>query len=352
MQESSLLPKSFARLGDSSMMRFLRHIGLGVALLGLGVTLLAQLASAALAENFPAKAISIVVPLAAGTGMDTIVRSYGDKLSQAFGKPVVVDNQPGASTMLAAANVARAAPDGYTLVVATVGAMAVNPGLYKKINYDPVNGFVPIAFYAKSPSVLLVNPKLPVETAADLFALAKKSSPPLDYNSPGIGSPHHLTMELLKQQLGLEFVHITYRSSTQALTDIVAGHVSVGFGEVGASLPLVQAGQLRALAVSTATRLPLMPDTPTIAEALNLPGFETVSWHILFAPKGTPVEVVDRLHQAMKTVMSSPEMKKQIADLGLLPLDTPSVTDIQSYIKSEQEKWSSLVKKLRLEGSL
>jgi tripartite-type tricarboxylate transporter receptor subunit TctC len=303
------------------------------------------------AQAFPTRQVTIVVPLAAGTGMDTIARSYGDALQKALGKPVVVENQTGASTMLATTNVRNSKPDGHTLLVATGGAMAINPVLYKKVNYDPANDFVPIALYAKSPSVLLVHPSVPAKSLRELVEYAKVSNPTLEYSSPGIGSPHHLTMELLKKHFEMDLVHVPYRSSTQAMIDMIAGHVKIGFGEVAASLPLVQAGQLRALVVSTSQRLPSMPDTPTIAEAADLPGFETVSWHMMFAPGGTPAAIIELLHNEMLRITSSPLLQGQIADLGLVPVVTPPVADLRNYLASEQKKWGDVVRALGLARS-
>jgi tripartite-type tricarboxylate transporter receptor subunit TctC len=303
------------------------------------------------AQPYPAKPINIVVPLAAGSGMDSIARLYGDQLSQALGKPVLIDNRPGAATMLGTAAVATAPPDGYTLLVATSSAMAINPVLYKKINYDPDKDFVPISFYVKSPFILVVDPALPVRSVPELIAYAKASATPLTYSSPGAGVAQHLSVEFMKQRFGLNMTHVPYRNTPQSITDIAAGHVNLGFAEAGASLPLIQEGKLRALAVSASARLAVVPDVPPFSEAAGAPDFEAVSWHILFAPAATPKDIVDKLHQQMKQIMAAPEMRKLVADLGLIPYDTPSVDGIRTYIKSEQEKWGALVRKLGLEGS-
>jgi tripartite-type tricarboxylate transporter receptor subunit TctC len=301
--------------------------------------------------GLPHKTITIVVPLAAGTGMDSIARLYGEQLAQAFGKPVVVDNRPGAAMMLGTAAVTAAPPDGHTLVVATTSAMAINPVVYKKINYDPNKDFVPAAFYVKSPFVLVVNPALPIHSVPELIKYAKESATPLTYSSPGAGVAQHLSAEFMKQRFGIEMTHVPYRSTPQSITDIVAGHVHLAFAEAGASLPLIRDGKLRALAVSSATRLDVLPDVPPFAEASGAKDFEAVSWHMLLAPSATPKEVVDKLHVEMKRITGAPDLRKRIAALGLIPFDAPSVVDTQSYIKSEQEKWGSLVRKLGLEGS-
>ncbi len=303
------------------------------------------------AQDYPTKAITIVVPLAAGSGMDTLVRLYAEKLQESLGKPVVVENKPGAALMLAAAAVATAPPDGYTLLVSTSSAMAINPVLYKKINYDHIKDFVPISFYVKSPFILVVNPDLPVKTVPDLIKLAKERPAPLNFSSPGAGVAQHLSIEYMKQRFNVQMTHVPYRSTPQSISDIVAGHVQLGFAEAGASLPLIREGKLRALAVSSSTRIPTLPDVAPFAEAANSPGFEAVSWHMLYAPAATPKPIVDRLHREMAKIMSAPEMKQKASVIGLLPLDPPSIAETQKYLADEREKWGSLVKKLGLEGT-
>jgi tripartite-type tricarboxylate transporter receptor subunit TctC len=283
--------------------------------------------------------------------MDTLARIYAEPLGQALGKPVVIENKPGAALMLGTAAVASAAPDGHTIGISTATPMAAYQVLYKKINYDPTKDFTPIYFYVKSPFVLVVDPKLPINSVPELIKYAKENATPLNYSSAGLGSSQHLSMEFMAQTFGLKMTHVPYRVSTQGITDIAAGHVNLGFAEAGASLPLIREGKLRALAVSSATRLPTLPDVLPLAEAAGAPGFEAVSWHILLAPAATPKDIVDRLHLEMRKIMSTPEMTKRAADIGLLPLESPSVDGIKSYIRSEQDKWGTLVKKLGLEST-
>ena len=304
----------------------------------------------ALAQDYPTKPITIVVPLAAGSGMDMLVRLYADKLQASLGKPVVVENKPGAALMLAAAQVAAAPPDGYTLVVSTSSAMAINPVLYKKINYK-LTDFVPVSFYVKSPFILVVNPDLPVKSVPDLIKHAKETDKPLSYSSPGAGVAQHLSMEYLKQRFNVNMAHVPYRSTPQSITDIVAGHVQLGCAEAGASLPLIREGKLRALAVSSSTPIPSLPEVPPFAKAASAPDFEAVSWHMLFAPAATPKPVLERLNAEMKKIMSDPEMQKRASQIGLLPIDPPSVAETEKYLVSEREKWGSLVKQLGLEGT-
>jgi putative tricarboxylic transport membrane protein len=303
------------------------------------------------AQSYPARPVTIIVPLAAGTGMDTLARLYSEQLAQALGKPVVIENKPGAGLMLGTAAIAAAPPDGHTLGISTATPMAVNQVLYKKMTYDQDKDFAPVYFYVKSPFVLVVNPALPIESVPELIKHAKDSATPMSYSTPGAGTSQHLSMEFMAQRFGLKMTHVPYRSSPQSIADIAAGHVDLGFAEAGASLPLIREGKLRALAASSSVRLPTLLEVPPFGEAAGAPDFEAVSWHILLAPAATPKEIVERLHQEMRRIMSAPEMKKRALDIGLLPLDSPSTDGIRAYIKSEQEKWGSLVRKLALDGS-
>jgi tripartite-type tricarboxylate transporter receptor subunit TctC len=304
------------------------------------------------AQDYPTRPVTIVVPLAAGSGMDALVRLYAEKLQVALGKPVVVDNRPGAALMLAAAAVATAPADGYTLLVSTSSAMAINPVLYKKVNYDHVKDFVPISFYVKSPFILVVNPDLPAKSVPELIKHIKDSKNPLSYSSPGAGVAQHLSIEYMKKRFDLDITHVPYKNTPQSIQDIAAGHVQLGFAEAGASLPLIRDGKLRALAVSATTRIPSLPDVPPFAEAAGAPDFEAVSWHILFAPSATPKPIIERLHAEMKKIMADSEMIKLTEKIGLLPVDSPNIDGIQKYLASEREKWGSLVKQLGLDGSM
>jgi tripartite-type tricarboxylate transporter receptor subunit TctC len=303
------------------------------------------------AQDYPSRNITIVVPLGAGTGMDVLVRFYADRLQAAFGKAVIVENKPGAATMLAASQVASAPPDGHTLVVLTSSALAINQALYKQINYNPEADFTPISLYVKSPLILVVNPNIPAKDVKEFIAHAKAAKPPLDYASVGAGGFQHIAMEFAKQRFGFEANHVPYRATGQSITDLIAGHVTTGFVEAGASVPAIKEGKLRALAVSSTTRLPLLPEVAPFSEVSGAPDFEAVSWHVLMVPSKTPKEIVDKLHAEMQKIMSDPEMKKRAADIGLIPFDSPSVAGINDYMKSERVKWGTLVEKIGLKGS-
>ena len=262
---------------------------------------------------------------------------------------MVVENKPGAALMLAASAVATAAPDGHTLLVSTSSVIAINPVLYKKVNYDAQKDFAPISFYVKSPFILVVNPEVPVKTVPELIQYAKDK--PVTFASTGIGTGLHLAGEHMKQRFGLNMTHVPSRATGQSLADIVAGHVTMSFAEVGATLPLIREGKLRVLAVSAATRIPSLPDVPTFAEAAGIPDFEVVSWHMLFAPSATPKQVLARLNTEMNKIMAAPDMQEKIKAIGLLPVGTPSLDDIQNFIGSERERWGGLIRKLGLEGT-
>lgn len=308
--------------------------------------------SASRAQQYPSGPVKIVVPLAAGTGMDTLVRVYADDLAKSLGQAIVVENQPGAAMMLATTAVARAAPDGHTLLVAAIAPMAINQTLYKQVNYDPDKDLVPIALYAKSPFVLVVHPGAGIASLSEFMAKAKDSkAEPLTYSTPGAGFLQHLAMEFMKQKYGFPATHVPYRSSPQSITDVVGGHVKASIAEMGASLALIREGKLKALAVTSLSRLNSLPDVPTIAEATNTPGYEAVSWHVLLAPAATPRSVVDRLHAEMKRITGNKAFQDKAAAIGLLPVDTQSVDEIRDYIRAERTKWSAVVKSLGLEGS-
>lgn len=318
----------------------------------IGAMTLGLAGPAAKAQEFPSRNITIVVPLAAGSGMDVVVRIYGEELAKALGKPVVVENQPGAALMLAAQNVARAAPDGHTLVVASSPVLAVNPTLYKKVNYDAEKDFVPLALYAQSPFVLIVNPAFGASTVKEFIKKAQDSANPVTYATTGAGTLQFLTMETLKRDHKFQASHVPYRSPPQIVTDVVGGHIISSISETGAALSLIQDGKLKALAITASTPHPALPQVPTMAEALGLPGFEAVSWHVLMAPAATPRGIVDRLHAEMKRITGDAAFQKRVSDVGLMPLAPRSIADIDKYIKSERDRWSGVVTQLGLAGSL
>ena len=303
------------------------------------------------AQPFPSKPVTIVVPLAAGSGTDLVARVFGQELAKTLGKPVVVENRTGAATMIGTNFVATSPPDGHTLLVATSSAMAINPTLYKKIAYEPLKDFVPIAWYLKSPFVLCIHPSIPARNLKELIQHAKERPAPLTYGSPGAGTAQHLSVEFIKHQFGIEITHVPYRSNPQYVSDVVAGHLGLAFIESATAKQLIAENKVIGLAASTSERLEILPGIPTLAEASGVRDIETVSWHMLFAPAATPKEVVDRLHADMKTIIAAAEFRKMLTDRGQVAVATPSIDGIKSYIKSEQDKWGTLVEKLGLKGS-
>ena len=318
----------------------------------IGLSLLTiSLSSPVHAQSYPSKNLTLIIPLGPGTGMDIVARLYAEKLAAALGKAVVVENKPGAATMLAAAQLATSPPDGHTIGVLTSSALSINQHLYKQMNYSPENDFTPISLYVKSPLILVVNPNVPAKTVPEFIAHAKQAKPPLNYASVGAGAFQHISMEFAKQRFGFDATHVPYRNTGQSVADLIGGHVATGFVEAGASIPAIKEGKLRALAVSSTTPLPLLPDVAPFSQASGASDFEAVSWHILLVPSKTPKEIVDRLHAEMKKIMGDPEMKKRAADIGLIPFDSPSVAGMNDYIKAERVKWGALVEKIGLKGS-
>ena len=303
------------------------------------------------AQDYPSKTVTIVVPLAAGTGMDTIARLYGEKLSASLGKPVIVENRPGAGMLVATQSVTSAPADGHMLLVATPTQLSVNQTVFKQLPYDPDRDITPVAHYLTSPVILVVNPSLPVQTVPEFLKYAKEQTTPLSYSSPAGGGVPHFAVELIKQRYDLQLTHVPYRNSPQSILDVAAGHVNFAFAEAGASLALIRDGKLRALAVSSKQRLPAHPSVPTFAEAAGVPDFESVAWHMLVLRSGTPAPIVDRLHAEMKTIMSAPEMQQRISNMGLIPLDPSAIAESERYIRAETAKWAAVLKAIGLAGS-
>ncbi len=306
---------------------------------------------AAHAQEYPAKAITITLVLAPGTGLDVVARTWGEQLAQALGKPVVFDNKPGANGIVAVNAVKNAPADGHALLVGTSAALALNQTTYKQLPYDSAKDFIPVSVYLKSPFILIVHPSLPVRTALELAAYVKARPGQLSYSSTGPGGAPRLATEMFAQHFGLNLIHVPYKNSPQAIIDIAAGHVQLGFAEAGASQQLIRDKRLRALAVSTLTRFNSLPDVPTLAEAAKRPGLEAVSWHALVAPAATPRAVVNRLHGEMTRILKLPDVNKTIANLDLIPAALASIDEHRQYIAAETQKWGDLIRKLGLAGS-
>jgi len=301
------------------------------------------------AQDYPNRPVTILIPLAAGGAMDIIVRSFAPKLAARLGQPVVVQERVGAGTVLAANDVAHAAADGYTLLDAPSGTLTTNVTLYKSLSYNPAADFIPVALYCQVPFVLVTNPAQPFKTIPELIAYAKANPGKLSFGSTGIGAVPHLAGEILKSMAGIDMVHVPYKGGPPALNDIMGNQIQLFFADTAITPPLIAAGKIRALGVSSTTRVGVMPDVPAIAE--SLPGFEAVSWHLIVAPSATPRRVVDRLHDEIKTVIKSPEIWQQMITMGLIPVDTPPVDELRGFVKSEIGRWGDLVRRVGIAGT-
>ena len=300
------------------------------------------------ATDYPNRQVNLIVPFAPGGGTDILGRLIGQKLSDRFGKAFVVENRPGAGTVTAAVQVAKSAPDGYTIMMATSGTMAMNTTLYKKLPYDPGKDLVLVALVCNVPFVLVVNPALPVNSVADLVKLAKEQ--PLSYGSGGAGAFHHLMGELLKTTLGIPMTHVPYKGTLPALNDVIAGHIQLMFSDLAPAYPLIQAGKVRALGVTTAQRTAAAPDIPPLAE-VGVPGFDWAAWQSVVAPGGTPTEIVAKLNGAVNAAVAEPEVEKQLIGLQFIPLGKGSPEELDRFVKSETVRWAKVLQQAGVAGS-
>ena len=306
----------------------------------LGAAMALGLAGAARAE-FPDRQITLVIPFAAGGSTDVVGRIVADKMGAALGQQVIVQNVGGAGGSLGAAQVAKADPDGYTILMATVATHALNPLILKQKPYDPVADFAPISLLVLVPNVLAVNPELPVNSVQELIDLAKKEPGTLAYASSGNGTPLHLSGELFKSMAGVDITHIPYKGSGPALTDVLGNQVPIIFDNLPSASGHIASGKLRALGVTTAERAPSFPDVPAIAE--TLPGYETYTWNALFAPAGTPPEVVAALNKAALTAMADPAVAERMKEFSAsIVASTPEA--LAEHVKAETAKWEPVVR--------
>jgi tripartite-type tricarboxylate transporter receptor subunit TctC len=294
------------------------------------------------AQTFPARPVRIVVPFPPGGTSDILARSIGQKLSEDWGQPVLTDNRPGAAGNIASENVAKSKPDGYTLYINTVGTHAINPAIYAKLAFDPINDFTPITNLVNLPSVLLVHPSVPVKNVRELIALAKKRPNDLQYSSAGSGAQPHLTAEMFKSMAGINLLHEPNKGAGPQMIGILSGEVALTFATAPSGVPYVKNGQLRALGVTSATRIAALPDVPTIAES-GVPGYIAVGWNGLVAPAALPAPLLDKIHDAVVKIVRTPEINARLVDLGAEPaLSTPAA--FAALIKAEIVKWAKVVK--------
>jgi tripartite-type tricarboxylate transporter receptor subunit TctC len=295
------------------------------------------------AQSYPSHAVRVMVGFAPGGPNDIIARAYGARLAGAFGQPFVVENRAGAGGNLAAEAVARAAPDGYTLTLGSTGPSAVNPALYAKLPFDLVRDLDIVSLVATGNSALAVHPGVPAANVKELVALAKAEPGKLAYASSGNGSSLHLAAELFKQMTGVSLVHVPYKGAALAMTDLVSGQVQMSFAPVANVVPLAKAGKLRLLALTGARHSAFAPGTPTLAES-GLPGFDVWTWYAILCTAGTPQSVVERLHGALAKIAQNPQLKEQLANIGIDAETSASPAAARAYRASEVEKWGKLVR--------
>jgi tripartite-type tricarboxylate transporter receptor subunit TctC len=302
------------------------------------------------AQDYPSRPVTLVVPFAPGGGVDQMARLIAGKLEQRLGKSFVIENKAGAGSIIAATYVQKSAPDGHTLLMAPAPTMAVNVALYKSLPYDPTGDFTLVGLLSGTPFVLMVNVDLPVQSVPDLLAYAKANPDKMTFASAGPGVPHHLFMELFRSMTGMKASHVPYRGSLPALNDLVAGHIPMTFSDLGPATGLLDAKRVRPLGISTRTRHPSFADIPPLHEA-GVPGYEAVSWQAIAAPAQTPRPILDKLNSEISAVLAMPETKEQILKYGFLPLPSRGVDELKDFVKSEIARWGKVVHEAGIAGS-
>jgi tripartite-type tricarboxylate transporter receptor subunit TctC len=320
--------------------------------LRLAATTAAGLSASRLAwgQDYPTHSVTIVVPFAPGGSTDILARMMAQKLEERLGKTFVVENRPGAGTLIAAMAVAKAVPDGHVLMMAPSSTMAINSALYKKLPYDPLADFVPLAGLARVPFVLVVNPSLPVHSLAEFIKYAKERPGQLSFASVGPGVPHHLYAEVLMSMTGITMTHVPYKGSAPALNDVVGGHIPLMFSDIPPAIGMLKAGKVRALGVTTKTRVPAIADVPPIAD--TLPEFDLAGWHMLVAPRKTPGNAVAKLHANLLEILAQPQIDGEIVRLGMLSFGNPSLAGLEDFVKSEIGRWGKVVERAGIAGRL
>ena len=295
------------------------------------------------AQQYPARPVRVLIPFTAGSAADIIARAMEPALRQRLGQPLVIDNRGGAGGNIAAELAAKATPDGYTIMMATIGTHAINTSLYSKLNFHPQRDFSPVGLVGESPNALVVNPKVPAATIQDLIALAKSKPGGLNYGSSGSGTTVHLSAELFCVMTGTRMVHVPHKGAAEALSSLLGGQTDLMFASLSSSIPLIKAGRLRAFAVTGAERSPSIPELPTVAEAASLPGYAASAWFGIVGPAGMPKAAVAALNKASLASLEDAEVKRRLFNAGV-EIRTSTPDEFARYIASEMQKWAKVVK--------
>jgi tripartite-type tricarboxylate transporter receptor subunit TctC len=299
------------------------------------------------AENYPEHQVTFIVPFAPAGSTDTLARLLAERLQQRLGKPFVVENRPGAGTVIATNFVAKSPPDGYTIMMA-VSSLAIDATLYKSLPYDPAKDLALAALVATVPFVLVVNPSLPVYDVADLIKLAKERQ--LSYGSGGIGAFHHLAAALFANMAGIKMQHVPYRGTAPALNDLMGGYIQLMFSDMSAALPLINSGKVRALAVTTKQRVAALPDVPPLSEA-GVPGYDAAAWQGVIAPGQTPELILAKLNSEINAIVNSDDIRARLKGLGMIPVGTGSVPELRKFLQSEIGRWAKVVQDAGIAGT-
>lgn len=320
----------------------------GLTFLGLAILLVAN--QFGYADDFPSRRITLIAPWPPAGAIDTLCREFAPGVGDQLGQPVVVEDRPGAGSTIGTADGAKATPDGYTLVMGGSGSLAISPTLYKTLPYDPQKDFAPIALVGKIPFVLVINPSLPIQSVSDLIKYAKAHPGELTYGSGGAGSPHQLFAEMFMSLTGIQMTHVPYKGTAPALTDVIGGHISLLFADPPPTLPMVKAGKVRALGVTSAIPLPSAPDIPPLADE-GVPGFDATGWGMVLAPAHTPDAVVSKLYDAFRSVAAQQDVRERMILLGMIPQSSPPPDKLQDFIDTEMGRWGKIVRAAGLAGS-
>ncbi len=310
---------------------------------------LAALSQIAFAQGYPARPITMIAGFAAGGSVDTVARIVAKKLAENLGQNVLVDNKPGAGGVVATQQLARSAPDGYTILLATVGSLAVSPHLVAKIPYDPLRDLAPITMAVVFSNVIVVHPSFPAKTLAEFVQLAKASPGKIAYGSSGIGGTGHLAGAMFELTAGIDIVHVAYKGGAPAMQDLLGGQIPVIVGTPVTSLPHIKSGKIRALATTGATRAAILPDVPTVAES-GYPGFEAINWYAYVAPAGTPKDIIARLNRELARVLKAPDLREQLDQHGVeAKPGTPE--ELAKFMESELATWGRVVKAAKIQAN-